>query len=108
MPGGDAPLPFHKRRPQICLLTNARFAGFLHDRGHSPRAGAAAFHPHLPMNIASFLNFAGPDVIVIAFIVTLIFGAKKLPDLARGMGQAVREFTKAKEEPLVKDKDEVS
>src|SRR5580704_9236361 len=51
------------------------------------------------MNIvASLFNLAGPDLIVILLIVLLLFGAKKLPELARGMGQAVREFTKAKDE----------
>lgn len=50
------------------------------------------------MNIASLFNLAGPDLIIIAGIVLLLFGAKKLPELARGMGQAVREFTKAKDE----------
>src|ERR1700733_10738931 len=50
------------------------------------------------MNIASLFNRAGPDLIVILLIVLLLFGAKKLPELARGMSQAVREFTKAKDE----------
>ena len=50
------------------------------------------------MNIASLFNLAGPDLIIILLIVLLLFGAKKLPELARGMGQAVREFTKAKDE----------
>jgi sec-independent protein translocase protein TatA len=50
------------------------------------------------MNIASLFNLAGPDLFVILIIVLLLFGAKKLPELARGMGQAVREFSKAKDE----------
>lgn len=50
------------------------------------------------MNIATLFNLAGPDLILIAFIVTLMFGAKKLPELAKGLGGAVREFTKAKDE----------
>jgi len=48
--------------------------------------------------IASLFNLAGPDLIVILLIVLLLFGAKKLPELARGMGQAVKEFNKAKDE----------
>ena len=48
--------------------------------------------------LASLFNLAGPDLIVILLIVLLMFGAKKLPELARGMGQAVREFSKAKDE----------
>ena len=51
------------------------------------------------MNIlASFMNLAGPDLIVILLSVLVLFGAKKLPELARGMGQAVKEFQKAKDE----------
>lgn len=50
------------------------------------------------MNIASLFNLAGPDLIVILVIVLLLFGAKKLPELARGLGQAMREFSKAKDE----------
>src|SRR5271155_5757709 len=50
------------------------------------------------MNIASLFNLAGPDLIIILLIVLLLFGAKKLPELARGMGQAGKEFSKAKDE----------
>jgi sec-independent protein translocase protein TatA len=48
--------------------------------------------------IASILNFAGPDMIVALVIVLLLFGAKKLPELARGMGRAVKEFGAARDE----------
>jgi sec-independent protein translocase protein TatA len=48
--------------------------------------------------IASILNFAGPDMIVILLIVLLLFGSKKLPELARGMGKAVKEFGAARDE----------
>ena len=44
------------------------------------------------------MNLAGPDLIVILLIILVLFGAKKLPELAKGMGQAVREFQKAKDE----------
>ena len=48
--------------------------------------------------LASFMNLAGPDLIVILLIILVLFGAKKLPELARGMGTAIREFQKAKDE----------
>ena len=54
--------------------------------------------PHLMSLLASFMNLAGPDLIVILLIILVLFGAKKLPELARGMGQAVKEFQKAKDE----------
>jgi sec-independent protein translocase protein TatA len=50
------------------------------------------------MTIASLLNLAGPDMMVILLIVLLLFGAKKLPELARGMGRAVKEFSAARDE----------
>jgi sec-independent protein translocase protein TatA len=50
------------------------------------------------MNIAFISNLAGPDMILILLVLLLLFGAKKLPELAKGMGQAVREFSKAKDE----------
>jgi sec-independent protein translocase protein TatA len=48
--------------------------------------------------IASILNLMGPDMMVILLIVLLLFGAKKLPELARGMGKAVKEFSAARDE----------
>ena len=48
--------------------------------------------------IASILNLVGPDMIVVLLIVLLLFGAKKLPELARGMGRAVKEFSAARDE----------
>ena len=52
------------------------------------------------MNILAlgFGNFGGPDVLIILLIVLILFGAKKLPDLARGLGQSVNEFRKARED----------
>jgi sec-independent protein translocase protein TatA len=34
-------------------------------------------------------------IIVLALLVVLIFGGKKLPEVARGLGEAMREFKKA-------------
>ena len=48
--------------------------------------------------IAGILNFGGPDMMMILLIVFLLFGAKKLPELARGMGSAVKEFSAARDE----------
>jgi sec-independent protein translocase protein TatA len=51
------------------------------------------------MNLLAMLsNLGGPDLIIILLIVLVLFGAKKLPELAKGMGQAVKEFQKAKDE----------
>ena len=52
----------------------------------------------MPVIIASILNLMGPDMMVILLIVLLLFGAKRLPELARGMGKAVKEFSAARDE----------
>lgn len=40
------------------------------------------------------------ELLFILFIVMLLFGGKKLPELARSMGSAMREFNKAVTEPM--------
>jgi sec-independent protein translocase protein TatA len=51
------------------------------------------------MNILATLgNLGGIDGLFVLLIVLLLFGSKKLPELARGLGSAVREFSKAKDE----------
>ena len=43
-------------------------------------------------------NLGGPDLFIILVIVLVLFGAKKLPDLARSLGQSMNEFRKARED----------
>lgn len=50
------------------------------------------------MIFLGFMNIGGQEVLFILLIVLLLFGAKKLPELARGMGSAIKEFQKAKDE----------
>ena len=40
-------------------------------------------------------SIGGPELFLILLIVLIFFGAKRLPDLARGLGQVIREFRKA-------------
>lgn len=40
------------------------------------------------------------EVIFTVLLAVLIFGPKKLPELARGVGQAIREFRQVTSEPL--------
>ena len=39
-----------------------------------------------------------PEVIMIFLAIVLLFGAKKLPELARGLGKGMKEFKKAQNE----------
>ncbi|MDY6836886.1 MAG: twin-arginine translocase TatA/TatE family subunit [Thermodesulfobacteriota bacterium] len=48
-------------------------------------------------------GLGGTEIIVIAVIILLIFGAKRLPDIGSGLGQTVREIGKIKKD-LTKDK----
>lgn len=41
-------------------------------------------------------GLGGPELIFIAFVVLLLFGGKKLPELMRGLGSGIREFNNAK------------
>ena len=43
-------------------------------------------------------TLGGHELILIVLVMLLLFGAKKLPDLARGMGKSLGEFKKAKTE----------
>lgn len=50
---------------------------------------------------ANFLflgNLGTTEILVILFIVLLLFGAKKIPELARGLGRGIREFKDATKE----------
>lgn len=49
-----------------------------------------------PQMLAFMLG--GPEMILIFLLVLLLFGAKKLPALARGVGKSMGEFRKAKDE----------
>ncbi len=40
-------------------------------------------------------DIGGPEVMLILFIFLLLFGANKMPELARGIGKSIREFKKA-------------
>jgi sec-independent protein translocase protein TatA len=46
-----------------------------------------------------------PELIVIGVIIFLIFGAKRLPDIGKGLGGAIREFRQVKKD-LSTDKKE--
>lgn len=44
------------------------------------------------------MGFGATEWIIIALVVLLLFGAKKIPELARGLGQGINEFRKASSE----------
>lgn len=43
-------------------------------------------------------SFGGMEIVIILLVVLLFFGAKRIPELARGIGQGINEFRKASDE----------
>lgn len=44
------------------------------------------------------MNFGGTEIALLFLIILLIFGPSQIPKMARGIGQALREFRKAQRE----------
>ena len=47
--------------------------------------------------LVEFLNMGGGEIMLILAVVLLLFGGKKLPELARGLGKGLRDFKDASE-----------
>jgi sec-independent protein translocase protein TatA len=45
-----------------------------------------------------FFNMGGQEILLILLIILIFFGAKKIPELARGLGRGIREFKDATRE----------
>ncbi|MBR9976534.1 MAG: twin-arginine translocase TatA/TatE family subunit [Bacteroidetes bacterium] len=42
-----------------------------------------------------FGNIGGWEILIIILLVVVFFGAKKIPELAQGLGKGIKEFRKA-------------
>ncbi len=55
--------------------------------------------------------FGGQEILIIAIIILLLFGGRKIPELMKGLGSGIKEFKKAtkeeKEEPEKVEEKEV-
>ncbi|WP_316821749.1 twin-arginine translocase TatA/TatE family subunit [Pedobacter gandavensis] len=49
------------------------------------------------MVLLEFLNMGSGEIMLILVVVLLLFGGKKLPELAKGLGKGIREFKDASE-----------
>ncbi len=53
------------------------------------------------------MSLGMPEILIIFFIVLLLFGAKKLPELAKGLGKGLKEFKQATKDPDIEEKPQV-
>ena len=49
-------------------------------------------------------NIGATEILLLLLVALLLFGAKRVPELARGLGSGVREFKKGTQEDEVEDK----
>ena len=60
------------------------------------------------MHTLGFMGMPGhTEVILIIFIILLLFGAKKLPELSRSLGKSLGEFKKGQKEGTEPDEEDV-
>ena len=60
-------------------------------------------------NIAQFPLFMGlgvKEILVIAVIILVLFGGKKIPELMKGIGSGIKEFKKSVKDDDTKDKED--
>src|SRR4026209_2335524 len=50
------------------------------------------------MNMTMLAMLNGWEIVLILAVVLILFGAKKLPELAKGLGQGIKDFKKASSE----------
>jgi sec-independent protein translocase protein TatA len=57
------------------------------------------------MNLTIILGMIGPwQIVIIVAVLILLFGAKKIPDLMKGVGKGIKEFKDATKEPPAGEK----
>jgi sec-independent protein translocase protein TatA len=50
-------------------------------------------------NLLAVWGLSGGELIVVLAVILILFGARKIPDFAKGLGQGIKEFKKASREP---------
>ncbi len=57
-------------------------------------------HPSGPALRTRGMNLGGPELLIVLAVVLLIFGSRKVPELARSLGRAQREFKDGQRDPV--------
>ena len=57
-------------------------------------------------SIFNFLNIGTGEIIIIVFVILLLFGGKKFPEMMKGLGQGMQSFKKGMNEPISEEKKE--
>jgi sec-independent protein translocase protein TatA len=85
-----------------CQYIGRPLSGKGFTRGRRPTAcGCPVYNERsrrIPVEEESRMRLGLPELLVILFIVLLIFGANRLPDLAKGLGKSIKNFKDATRE----------
>jgi len=61
---------------------------------------------NLTLNIVGLLGLpGGGEWIIIALVILILFGGRKIPELMRGLGSGIKEFKKATKDDELKSED---
>jgi len=55
--------------------------------------------------MAGFLNLGWPELVLILVILIFIFGASRLKDISKALGESVREFRRSSSEPAPEERE---
>jgi len=74
---------------------------------YSHQETIVSYHSRINLSKIMFGNIGFPELLVILVIALLVFGPKKLPEVGRSLGKALREFRKTSDEIKEKIEEEI-
>ena len=52
--------------------------------------------------LLAMLGLSGGELILVLAVILILFGARRIPEFAKGLGQGIKEFKKASHDPSSK------